>query len=333
MRAIFESYARKSGKLRDHKINLMDVEKQSSIIDEAIEYTNIQRREGLKKLDESVMINEGAAVTFGKQAYPREGWAVIMAGGAGSGKGTVIKKQLLIDAKVLDVDHLKELYAMVSKAKGGRAFDFKNTDDVSDLHATIDAKGWKDTTRDLFFAANGTLQNVIFDTTGKSAQSLENMTRQAKQIGYNVSLVWVVTNREVAMLRNLLRDRVVGEFHFHDIHNKVKETIFPFLRSGMSKNVDEAWVVFSGTEKVEYADMPQTVRDMKDSVLKLQKSGDAFDIPQALEDKVMSFLGKSEPAPNAPRNYVGYDDVKAAIAPYMQGGKYPKNYGTLDFKQ
>lgn len=334
MRHIYESLMKKRGKLNEAHINVADVEELHSIVDESIEYTDIQFRENLRPLNESELINEGAAVTFGRKAYPREGWAVIMAGGAGSGKGTVIKKQLLIDAKVFDVDRLKELYAMVSKANGGRAFDFKNTKDVSDLHALIDAKGWKNSTRDIFFAANGSLQNVIFDTTGKSAQSLENMTLQATQIGYKVSLVWVVTNREVAMLRNILRDRVVGEFHFHDIHNKVKDTIFPFLRSSMAKNVDEAWVVFSGTDKVEYQDMPRTVRDMKDTVLKLKKQGSNFEIPQALEDKVMSFLGNSEPKPDSPQNYIGYDGVKGIIAPYMQNGsKYPKGHGPLSFKK
>lgn len=48
-----------------------------------------------------------AGVTFGGKAFPKEGQVVILAGGAGSGKGFILNNLLLINAKVFDVDALK----------------------------------------------------------------------------------------------------------------------------------------------------------------------------------------------------------------------------------
>jgi hypothetical protein len=52
-----------------------------------------------------------ALITFGGQAYPKFGNVVIMAGGAGSGKGFVKDKLVGIEGKVFDVDELKTLAA------------------------------------------------------------------------------------------------------------------------------------------------------------------------------------------------------------------------------
>ena len=48
-------------------------------------------------------------ITFGGKAYPKFGNIVIMAGGAGSGKGFVLNKLVGVEGKVFDVDELKRL--------------------------------------------------------------------------------------------------------------------------------------------------------------------------------------------------------------------------------
>ena len=54
-------------------------------------------------------------ITFGGKAYPKFGQIVILAGGAGSGKGFVKKKLMGIDGLTFDVDRLKELVMLSSK--------------------------------------------------------------------------------------------------------------------------------------------------------------------------------------------------------------------------
>jgi len=48
-------------------------------------------------------------VTFGNKAYPKFGNIVILAGGAGSGKGFVSSNLLGIEGITFDVDKLKEM--------------------------------------------------------------------------------------------------------------------------------------------------------------------------------------------------------------------------------
>ena len=56
-----------------------------------------------------------AGISFGGKAYPRSDNVVILAGGAGSGKGHVLENILLINGKVFDVDKLKTDIIDVSK--------------------------------------------------------------------------------------------------------------------------------------------------------------------------------------------------------------------------
>lgn len=48
-------------------------------------------------------------ITFGGEAYPKFGNIVLMAGGAGSGKGFVLSNLVGLEGKVFDVDELKTL--------------------------------------------------------------------------------------------------------------------------------------------------------------------------------------------------------------------------------
>lgn len=68
------------------------------------------------QLSESI-INEAKVVTFDGKVNPNFGHAVIMAGGAGSGKGFALKNIIMLQGKTFDVDELKQLY--VKGAKSG----------------------------------------------------------------------------------------------------------------------------------------------------------------------------------------------------------------------
>lgn len=187
-------------------------------------------------------VDEAKTVTFANNTYPKENWAVIMAGGSGAGKGYVISHKIAIDAKIIDVDDLKMMYTKAAKRSGNsikddREYNFKNPDDVGALHDIVDKKRYKEKMEDNFFAAhkNGKRPNIIYDITGSKADKLKNLGKMLKDMGYKVSLVWVLTNRQVALMRNMCRARVVPQKIFHDTHNKVNRNVFPFLQSSDAK--------------------------------------------------------------------------------------------------
>src|SRR6056300_500620 len=87
-------------------------------------------------------------ITFGGQAYPKFGNIVIMAGGAGSGKGFIKDKLVGIEGRVFDVDELKTLAAKTPviqkrvKAEFGvdlaaLASNLKTPENVAKLHEII----------------------------------------------------------------------------------------------------------------------------------------------------------------------------------------------------
>lgn len=67
-----------------------------------------------------------AGISFGGKAYPNSDNVVILAGGAGSGKGFVLENILLINGKIFDVDKLKtELIGVSDKANKKELKDSK----------------------------------------------------------------------------------------------------------------------------------------------------------------------------------------------------------------
>jgi hypothetical protein len=379
-------------------------------------------------------INEASTITFEGKPYPKGGWMVIMAGGAGSGKGTVSGLQILINARVLDVDAMKLLYNAANTKKNDdelsknadftqalsdllkdpefkksadnikkvadimkksvnkftgvgmtedeawkdlawnqlrnnydktyKEFNFKNSEDVAQLHGTIGSsrvdkdtgevkKSLKSSRTDAFYGEVGKLSsenqklyddiqtakkdgkplpNVILDVTGKDDVHLD--AADAVAMGYKVSVVWVLTNRQWAMYRNLSRERVVGQDLFHNIHNMVKNHMMGLLdNSGMDKNgklttnkdIDEFWIVFSGDNgAVKAADKPIATTDLEGTVVKLVRTGSEFkfpikllnDVEKKYEEQLMDtgdfkkgledFLGPDEVDPKSPKVYVDF---------------------------
>lgn len=269
--------------------------------------------ERMEYLEVGDKVDERKVITFDEQSRPREGWAVIMAGGTGSGKGVVIDKQLLIDGKIIDVDDLKELYAEVSD----KNWDFSNPEDVRKLHNIIKAKGWKQDLYNLFFNANDRLENIIFDITGKTVEALTRYSGMCDDLGYKVSLVWAVTNRMWALLRNLRRNRTVPENIFHEIHNLVRDSIFSFLDSDANRFVDEAWVVFSGgMGAVEPESLPDSAEELAGTVHKIEKRGGEFFMSESLKRKILMHLGPAEPDIADPDRYKDYDEIEQEMEPY-----------------
>ena len=191
-------------------------------------------------------------ITFGGSAYPRFGNVVIMAGGAGSGKGFVLKNLVGIEGKKFDVDELKTIAAKsaVINKRVKAEFDvdlkdlaskLKDPDNVSKLHEIIgDALGLPDRRRAAFFASvlaapTDRKPNIVFDVTLKDLRKLEKLTRQVDALGYpkkNVHIVWVVNDIEVALDLNRKRDRTVPTEILINTHRGVSQTMNDIVRMG-----------------------------------------------------------------------------------------------------
>ena len=191
-------------------------------------------------------------ITFGGQAYPKFGNIVIMAGGAGSGKGFVKDKLVGIEGKVFDVDELKTLAAKTPairkkvQAEFGvdlenLAANLKKPENVAKLHEIIgDAMKLPDKRMQAFYAsvlsaADDRKPNIIFDVTLKDLRKLEKLTRQVAAIGYNkknVHIVWVVNDIEVAKAQNAERDRTVPVEILVNTHRGASQTMLDIINMG-----------------------------------------------------------------------------------------------------
>jgi hypothetical protein len=205
-------------------------------------------------------------ITLGGQAYPKFGQVVILAGGAGSGKGFQISNLLGVEGKVFDVDNLKKLAikskvfaAKVKKETGYdlRGFDLRIPANVSKIHDilnsvySIDDKTEKRAYTGILAAAPDRKPNLIFDVTMKSLSKLDAITRNVTSLGYekqNIHIVWVVNDIEVAIEQNKARDRVVPEDILIGTHEGVALTMKKVMDMGskLSQYMDgDIWFSFN----------------------------------------------------------------------------------------
>jgi hypothetical protein len=205
-------------------------------------------------------------ITFGGQAYPKYGNVVIMAGGAGSGKGFVKDKLVGIDGKVFDVDALKTLAAktpaIVKRVKDELgvdltklASDLKDPENVAKLHEIIgDYLGISDRQqlslyKSIMAGKQELKPNLIFDVTLKDLRKLQNITRQVAALGYakeNIHIVWVVNDIEVAKAQNASRDRTVPVEILVNTHRGASQTMHDIVSMGNSlKKYMDGDIVFA----------------------------------------------------------------------------------------
>jgi dephospho-CoA kinase len=211
---------------------------------------------------EDIPLDE-AVLTFGKKLYPRDGNIVIMAGGAGSGKGFVSNRLLGIEGKVLDTDHVKDL-AMKSmmvqelaKKKFGRdisKFNLRHPKDVTDLHEIISELGINDKITKALMTSIYTSNikpNLIFDVTLKDMTKFNNIMTKVERLGYdkkNIHIVWVINDYETAKQQNLCRKRVVPVMIMKDTHRGAARTMKEIVNMGESLRTymdGDIWFVFN----------------------------------------------------------------------------------------
>lgn len=205
-------------------------------------------------------------ITFGGKAYPNFGNVVIMAGGAGSGKGFVKDNLVGMEGFVFDVDKLKTLAAATpaiqKRIKDEMGVDIKdlannlgNSENVSKLHGILGDYLKLDDRRlaalyTSVMTANAERKpNLIFDVTLKDLRKLQNITRQVKALGYNstnIHIVWVVNDVEVAIDQNAKRSRKVPVEILVNTHRGAANTMADILNMGTQlKSYMDGDIVFA----------------------------------------------------------------------------------------
>jgi len=199
-------------------------------------------------------------ITFGGRAYPNYGHIVLMAGGAGSGKGFVLSNLVGLEGKVFDVDQLKTLASKTPAIKKRVASELgvdienlsqnlKNPENVSKLHdimgdyLEIDKRKESAFYRGVLTAPADRKPNIVFDMTLKSLDKLEKIARDAAKLGYdkkNVHIVWVVNDIEVAKQQNKKRARTVPSEILVNTHRGAANTMGDIINMGkkLKKYID-----------------------------------------------------------------------------------------------
>ncbi len=199
-------------------------------------------------------------ITFAGKAYPRQGHALILAGGAGSGKGFVLSNLIGMEGKIFNVDDLKSAVLRVPKIKNKiksklgidmSKMNLTKEDDVAQLHDIVANELNLSNKQQIRFFANALFQradlkpNVIFDVTLKDLRKLDNITRVVQASGYekkNIHIVWVVNDIEVAKAQNLNPDRgrVVPVEILINTHRGASQTMLDIVNmgSGLKKYMD-----------------------------------------------------------------------------------------------
>lgn len=212
----------------------------------------------MKKFKQHLIIEQyqsllEALITFGGKAYPKGGNVVIMAGGAGSGKGFLLQNLIGLEGMVFDVDALKSLAGKAEqirhKVKSEYGYDLekitsdlRNPDNVAMIHAIIsDYLDLPDKKLSAFLRgamlakSPDLLPNIIFDVTLKDLRKLDNITRQVKAVGYdvkNIHIVWAVNSIDVALQQNANRNRVVPKEILINTHRGVSQTMRDIVSMG-----------------------------------------------------------------------------------------------------
>ena len=266
------------------------------------------------------------ALVLGKKAYPKEGNILILAGGAGSGKGFASNKVIAFDGKRFDVDELKnQLIAGKSKTiaqkfkdETGRditSLSLSNPKDVETLHGFV--KNHKYDKKVILNFINsqknvGNKQNVIFDVTMKDVKKLQDIAKYAENGGYdkkNIHLVWILNRIDIALKQNEdpSRGRVVPKDILIQSHEGVAETLNELLNDSEKcrQYLDgDIWIIFNNRENQDLimkfvpdkdtGKMKMTNVVEKYTAIKLKEQGKPIkkplEISKEILDKIISYI-------------------------------------------
>lgn len=253
---------------------------------------------------------EDTSVKFGSKPYPKDGWAVFLVGGPGSGKSSTGIDRLLINAKIIDNDDINESYLRLLKAiynskdtpQEVKLTIYKKYGNVNSLRLDSSAyniefaqkvnedKQFMRKMIDLYAKSNqDSLSNIIIDSTGNDREALVSTAKRLKSVGYKLSIVWIVTSVAEAIDRNTRRARKVNSEYLVKIHHSLLTTIPTLFKD---KNIvelfNEAWIVFG--ENVSNFSKKFSEK-YANTAFKLDKENGAFRIPADMKDRIVKEVG------------------------------------------
>ena len=217
-------------------------------------------------------ILEEALIQLANQKDSHFGQVVILAGGAGSGKGTILKNLLDIKGKVFDVDELKswmiripewrkELQARLPGVDLDDKKFLSTSENVAVAHDVaknvlgIEGRQKKVVFDSIALADPTRKPNLIFDVTLKEIRKFDDIVKSVTAAGYqkqNIHIVWVLSELEAAIQNNRDRDRVVPSEILLDTHHGAADTMAEIIRQGaalqskMDGNIVVAFNTFKG---------------------------------------------------------------------------------------
>lgn len=236
-------------------------------------------------------------ITFGGKAYPKFGNIVVMAGGAGSGKGFILSNLVGVEGKVFDVDELKKLASKtpviqkrVMDELGVDIFklsqNLKDPENVGKLHDIIGNYLGTDKAKEKIFyrsvltAPADRKPNIIFDMTFKELRKLEKVANDASKLGYdkkNIHIVWVVNDIEVAKAQNLKRERTVPTEILINTHRGAANTMGDIINMGNKlKKYMDGDIVFAFNKVGVDANLAKSGKDGKKIGMKGKTKGGSY---------------------------------------------------------
>jgi len=255
-----------------------------------------------------------ALITFNKKAYPKFGQVVILAGGAGSGKGFIQSKLLGIEGRVVNVDDVKswvmKSVQLAGKIKELTGFDLKtaslkNTEDVSKLHDIVSGMKIADNIEKALFTSIATSDterkpNIIFDVTLKDLDKLDKIARNVIPLGYdkkNIHIVWIVNQFEKAKEQNLTRERSVSDAIMVSTHKGAAMTMHDLIFSNginVQTYMDgDIWVAFNLAGKdatITKSDFGGSFIEKGANYVKVKETGKKPNIDDAITKKIGSYV-------------------------------------------
>lgn len=203
--------------------------------------------------------------------YSKYGNALILAGGAASGKGFSLSNVIGFKGRIFDVDEVKKQVVKYSKLNpdsvwatkfkekyGYELSDYnpKSGKHVEDLHNFIEDNNIADNIKDNFIKSmqgrdhKENLDNIIFDVTLKTTKKLENISASLDTMGYklqNRHIVWIVTPTEEAVKNNLSRERSIKNETLFETHDGAAKTMLEIISNSSYRTMidGDIWIVFN----------------------------------------------------------------------------------------
>lgn len=293
-------------------------------------------------------------IMIGGEDYPKNGWAVIFAGGAASGKSSLIRdKRLHIEGTLLSTDNLGE--DIIDIHNNAKRYEKENpelltyaekmvsTHDMygrikcpKNIHLDLDSptckpgfmasilhNGAEKQKKAIFretIEKNAACEhsNIIIDMTGQR-KAVETYVEMLRNNGYRIALVWVITNRSQAIVWNASRQRTIMLDALHTYHDGPNSYLPTLLQENGRDYFDDAWIVFNSTEQ-----LGKTMTDEEREAIQLEKSASGYTIDDKLRERIHRVCGPL--SSDRPKPYMTVDATEKNMERYKMMQKMAQMY-------